>query len=116
MNEQGRERHRRGDLSNVRRGGAEASCWTIITVGIVCALLAQVPQDNIRIDTFDKNSNRTGYIVINPNTGRIDQYDARSNRLGYGTTTTTPYGTRIDTFTNNGTRTNNGTLSTTPRR
>jgi len=42
-------------------------------------LLAQ-----IRVDTFDKNSNRTGYIIVDPKTGRFDEYDTRSNRKGYG--------------------------------
>jgi hypothetical protein len=42
----------------------------------------------IRIDTYDKKSNRTGYIVIDPKTGRLDQFDTRGNRTGYGTTTT----------------------------
>jgi hypothetical protein len=44
----------------------------------------------IRIDTFDKKSNRTGYIVIDPRTGRLDQFDSRGNRLGYGTATSPP--------------------------
>ena len=87
---------------------------TLALTVTVCALLAQ--SQEIRIDTFDTRSNRTGYIVVNPNTGRLDQFDTRGNRLGYGTTTTTPYGPRIDTFTNNGTRTGSGTLPTTPRR
>ena len=71
--------------------------------------------DEVRIDTFDKHSNRTGYLTIDRRTGRVDRFDTRGNRLGYGTTTTTPYGTRIDTFTPSGTRTGSGTLSM-PRR
>ena len=58
---------------------------------IGCALLAQA-QDT-RIDLFDKKSNRTGYIIVNPNTGRVDQFDRRSNRLGYGTVTSPPSST-----------------------
>jgi len=79
-----------------------------------CVLLAQtaVAQD-IRIDTFDKKSNRTGYIIVNPNTGRIDQFDARSNRLGYGQVTGSGSNQRIDTYSPNSTRT--GTI-TTPKR
>jgi len=55
---------------------------------IGCALLAQA--QDIRIDLFDKKSNRTGYIIIDPRTGRVDQFDRRSNRLGYGTVTSPP--------------------------
>src|SRR5262245_47197812 len=85
-----------------------------LALGLTCFLVAQ--SQEIRIDTFDTRSNRTGYIVVNPNTGRLDQFDTRGNRQGYGTTTTTPYGTRIDTFTPDGARTGSGTLSTTQRR
>ena len=46
----------------------------------------QNPQE-IRIDPFDRKSNRTGYIIIDPRTGRLDQFDRNSNRLGYRTTT-----------------------------
>jgi hypothetical protein len=85
----------------------------IIVIGVVCFLLAQAQQD-IRIDTFDKKSNRTGYIIINPNTGRLDQFDSRSNRLGYGQVTGSGSNQRIDTYSTNGSR-SNSTL-TTPRR
>jgi hypothetical protein len=67
--------------------------------------LASAQQSDVRIDTFDKQSNRTGYIIVNPNTGRLDQFDKNSNRLGYGTVMTpSSGGTRIDTYSNNGTR------------
>ena len=33
-----------------------------------------------RIDTFDKNYNRTGYLLVNPQTGRVDTFDKYSNR------------------------------------
>jgi hypothetical protein len=57
----------------------------LVALGFVCFLIAQ--SQEIRIDTFDKKSNRTGYIIIDPRTGRLDQFDKNSNRLGYGTTT-----------------------------
>lgn len=41
------------------------------------------PQE-IRVDTFDKLSNRTGYVVIDRRTGRFDRYDADSRRVGGG--------------------------------
>ena len=68
---------------------------TFIVLGVVCFLLAQSTEilaQEIRIDTFDKKSNRTGYIIIDPRTGRLDQFDKNSNRLGYGTTTPNPSG------------------------
>jgi hypothetical protein len=76
---------------------------TQITFGVLSILLAQAAE--IRIDTFDKHSNRTGYLIINQQTGRIDQFDTRSNRLGYGTysTPTQPsYGRGSDVLDRNG--------------
>jgi hypothetical protein len=40
-----------------------------------------------RIDLFDTNSKRTGYIIVEPKTGRFDTYDTKSNRTGWGTIT-----------------------------
>jgi hypothetical protein len=40
-----------------------------------------------RIDLFDTNSNRTGYIIIDPKTKRFDTYDTKSKRTGWGTIT-----------------------------
>ena len=64
----------------------------ILALGFLCFLLAQATQE-IRIDTFDRRSNRTGYLVIDPRSGRVDQFDRRSNRLGYGTVTSPPSST-----------------------
>jgi hypothetical protein len=68
-----------------------------IVLGVVCFLLAPSPEilaQEIRIDTFDKKSNRTGYIIIDPRTGRLDQFDKNSDRLGYGTVTSPPSSAR----------------------
>jgi hypothetical protein len=40
-----------------------------------------------RIDLFDTNSNRTGYIIVDPKTKRFDTYDTKSKRTGWGTIT-----------------------------
>jgi len=40
-----------------------------------------------RIDLFDTHSNRTGYIIVEPKTGRFDTYDTQSKRTGWGTIT-----------------------------
>lgn len=51
---------------------------------IVAAIeLAQAPAE-IRVDTFDRHSRRTGYLIVQPRTGRVDHFDTRSNRLGHG--------------------------------
>jgi hypothetical protein len=38
-----------------------------------------------RIDLFDTKSNRTGYIIVDPKSGRFDTYDTQSKRTGWGT-------------------------------
>jgi hypothetical protein len=40
-----------------------------------------------RIDLFDTNANRTGYIIVDPKTKRFDTYDTTSKRTGWGTIT-----------------------------
>ena len=40
-----------------------------------------------RIDLFDTNSNRSGYIIVDPKTKRFDTYDTKSHRTGWGTIT-----------------------------
>jgi hypothetical protein len=82
----------------------------ILALSVLGLLLAQASSD-IRIDTFDPQSNRTGYLIVNPDTGRIDRFDARSNRTGYGTVS--PSG-RIDIFDTRGHRTGSGTLTSPP--
>ena len=38
-----------------------------------------------RIDLFDTNSNRPGYIIVDPKTKRFATYDTKSQRTGWGT-------------------------------
>jgi len=38
-----------------------------------------------RIDLFDTNSNRTGYIIVDPKTKRLATYNTKSQRTGWGT-------------------------------
>ena len=37
-------------------------------------------RDETRVDLFDHNYNRHGYLIVNPKTGRVDQFDRYSNR------------------------------------
>lgn len=37
-----------------------------------------------RIDLFDTKGRRTGYAVVDGDTGRVDFYDTMSRRTGYG--------------------------------
>jgi hypothetical protein len=38
-----------------------------------------------RIDLYDSNSKRTGYILVDPKTRQLDTYDTRSQRTRWGT-------------------------------
>ena len=68
----------------------------ILALTFVLLLAPVVQAQEIRVDTFDKRSNRTGYFVIDPRTGRVDQFDKRSNRLGYGTVASPPSSSSTD--------------------
>ena len=59
-------------------------------------------QEPRRVDLYDKGSRRTGYAVIDPETGRVDVFDAKSRRLGYGKVEP---GGRLDMFDPKGNRT-----------
>lgn len=54
------------------------------------ACRAEEPQREIRVDTFDARSNRTGHVIIDSRTGRFDAYDVRSNRTSTGTISPPP--------------------------
>jgi len=62
-----------------------------------------------RVDFYDKNSNRIGYAVVNPKTGRVDTYDRVSNRLGYGQLSTD--GRPVDFYDTQGNRLGRGEVS-----
>src|SRR5438128_2041850 len=62
----------------------------ILALGFLCFLLAQATQSEIRVDTFDRSSRRTGYYILDLKTGRLDQFDTHGRRLGYGTVTSPP--------------------------
>jgi hypothetical protein len=38
----------------------------------------------VRVDQFDTNGKRTGYLIVDPKTGRIDTFDTKSRRTGSG--------------------------------
>lgn len=65
-----------------------------------------------RIDLFDTRSNRIGYIIVEPKTGRFDTYDTKSNRTGWGTIT---QGSGVQAYDKNGNRIGTGTLPTVRR-
>jgi hypothetical protein len=67
--------------------------WRILafTLGLLIALAWQAwaGAGEIRVDTFDTKSNRTGHVIVQPD-GRADFYDVRSNRVGSGRVTVPP--------------------------
>ena len=40
--------------------------------------------EQTRVDLYDTQGRRTGYAVVDQQTGRVDYYDAQSRRTGYG--------------------------------
>ena len=59
----------------------------ILAAGIGLLFGGQLVIAADRIDLFDTKSNRTGYIIVDPKTGRFDTYNTQSHRTGWGTIT-----------------------------
>jgi hypothetical protein len=64
------------------------SWWTLVVLGLVVGIilggvLARAGEAT-RIDLFDTKGRRTGYAVVDRDTGRVDFYDTMSRRTGYG--------------------------------
>lgn len=53
----------------------------ILLAGLLAASIAGTEE---RVDLFDSKGRRTGYAVVDPQSGRVDFYDAMSRRTGYG--------------------------------
>ena len=62
--------------------------WLIIALallmGLVLGVLLARAGERARVDLFDAQGRRTGYAIVDRETGRVDFYDAGSRRTGYG--------------------------------
>jgi hypothetical protein len=80
----------------------------ILAAGIGLLLGGQLVIAADRIDLFDTKSNRTGYIIVEPKTGRFDTYDTQSKRTGWGTITRESGDVQV--YDKDGNRVGSGTL------
>lgn len=55
-----------------------------LVVGIIVGVVLARAGEATRIDLFDAHGRRTGYAVVDRDTGRVDFYDTMSRRTGYG--------------------------------
>ena len=62
-------------------------------------------QDRTRVDLYDKESNRRGYVTVDEKTGRLDTYDKESRRTGYGVVQSDG---RVDPYRPDGSRASRG--------
>ena len=76
--------------------------WPLVSLAL--AATPAVAQER-RVDLFDREGNRQGYVIVEPRTGRVDIYDKLSNRTGYGYIR--PAG-RVETFDLEGNRREQG--------
>ncbi|MDO8476147.1 MAG: hypothetical protein Q7W02_08105 [Candidatus Rokubacteria bacterium] len=53
-------------------------------IGIVLGVGLAHAGESARVDLFDTHGRRTGYAVVDRDTGRVDFYDTMSRRTGYG--------------------------------
>lgn len=67
---------------------AAVLAWVVLVSGLLCAAWPSPASPDerpvIRVDQFDTHSKRTGYLLIDPKTGRIDTFDTKSRRTGAG--------------------------------
>ena len=88
----------------VSASGACAGDWR---ADFAVPVIAGDPREQ-RVDLYDVNSNRQGYVVIGPHRG-VDTYDRLSNRTGTGRIS--PDGKTIELFDLRGNRTGTGRLA-----
>ncbi len=72
-----------------------------VGLGLLLAATPAVAQDRARVDLYDAESRRQGYVIVDRERGRIDTFDKYSNRTGYGVVQ--PDG-RVDRYRLDGTR------------
>jgi len=62
--------------------------WVLVVLALLIGIfLGVVPAragEPTRVDLFDTHGRRTGYAVVDRDTGRVDFYDTMSRRTGYG--------------------------------
>jgi len=62
--------------------------WVLVVlalvIGIILGVVLAHAGEPTRVDLFDTNGRRTGYAVVDRDTGRVDFYDTASRRTGYG--------------------------------
>ena len=55
-----------------------------LLIGIILGVVLAHAGEPTRVDLFDAQGRRTGYAVVDRDTGRVDFYDAMSRRTGFG--------------------------------
>ena len=79
--------------------------WLLVALTLLMALLVGAwlahAGDQARVDLFDASGRRTGYAVVDRDTGRVDYLDAQSRRTGWGRVDATG---RVERFGLDGTR------------
>lgn len=62
--------------------------WVLVVlalvIGIILGVVLAHAGEPTRVDLFDAQGRRTGYAVVDRDTGRVDFYDTTSRRTGYG--------------------------------
>jgi hypothetical protein len=62
--------------------------WVLVVAALLVGIILEVvlghAGEATRIDLFDAKGRRTGYAVVDRDTGRVDFYDTMSRRTGYG--------------------------------
>ena len=73
-----------GGSRRLRRTLAGAIALFAIPLGVLSAVPTPGETEPRRIELYDHQSNRVGYVLVDERAGRLDLYDRLSNRTGYG--------------------------------
>ena len=77
----------------------------VVVASLLVSATIAVAQDRTRVDLYKPDGSREGYAILNEQTGRIDTYDKESRRTGYGVVQ--PDG-RVDLYRPDGSRAGSG--------
>ena len=82
-----------------------AALGALLLTVLAVPALAQERGERTRIDLYRPDGSRSGYVTVDPQTGRVDTFDEKSRRTGWGRIERDG---RIDLYNNDGTRAGHG--------
>jgi hypothetical protein len=80
---------------------SSAGLWALVLLAVAVPAFGQDRHERTRIDLYRPNGSRSGYVIVDHQTGRVDTFDEKSRRTGWGRIERDG---RIDLYRNDSTR------------